>query len=169
MLAIAADINVTVDQIIDPEAGRFVLPTKRRTKYPKAHIPRWLIILACVLFVRLDFMFGTTVVVLRGPEFVALGADSMAIGVTTDQSASSSECKIRQINKIFVAAAGANGQPSGFNVFEIARKLSTGRTDATTIATFRRKNAVSEAALVRYGRNGVAFAVQFRPAQLDQA
>jgi len=30
------------------------------------------------------------------------------------------------------------------------------------VATFRRKNAVSEAALVRCGRNGVAFAVQFR-------
>jgi hypothetical protein len=37
------------------------------------------------------------------------------------------------------------------------------------LATFRRKNAVSEAALVRCGRNGVVFAIQFRPAQIDQA
>lgn len=29
----------------------------------------------------------------------------------------------------------------------------------TLLATFRRKNTVSEAALVRCGRNGVAFAV----------
>jgi len=37
------------------------------------------------------------------------------------------------------------------------------------LATFRRKNAVSEAALVTCGRNGVVFAVQFRPAQFDHA
>ncbi len=41
--------------------------------------------------------------------------------------------------------------------------------DWDTLATFRRKNAVSEAALVRCGRNGVVFAIQFRPAQIDQA
>jgi len=37
------------------------------------------------------------------------------------------------------------------------------------LATFRRKKAVSEAAPVRGGRDGVAFAVQFCPAQFDQA
>ena len=37
------------------------------------------------------------------------------------------------------------------------------------LATFRRKNAVSEAALVRCGGNGIVFAIQFRPAQIDQA
>jgi glutathione synthase/RimK-type ligase-like ATP-grasp enzyme len=44
-----------------------------------------------------------------------------------------------------------------------------GRAVADWLATFRRKNAVSEAALVRCGRNGVVFAIQFRPAQIDQA
>jgi hypothetical protein len=58
----------------------------------------------------------------------------MVIGVTADQIASLSECKIQQINKIFVGAAGAIGQTTGFNVFEIARKVSAGRTDATAIA-----------------------------------
>ena len=38
-----------------------------------------------------------------------------------------------------------------------------------SLATFRRKNAVSEAALVRCGGNGIVFAIQFRPAQIDQA
>jgi hypothetical protein len=37
------------------------------------------------------------------------------------------------------------------------------------LATFRRKNAVSEPALVTCGRNEVVFAVQFRLAQFDQA
>jgi len=38
-----------------------------------------------------------------------------------------------------------------------------------SLVTFRRKNAVSEAAPVRGGGDGVAFAVQFCPAQFDQA
>jgi len=42
-------------------------------------------------------------------------------------------------------------------------------TQARRLVTFRRKNAVSEAALVRCGGNGIVFAIQFRPAQIDQA
>src|SRR6266550_542312 len=40
--------------------------------------------------------------------------------------------------------------------------------DYRHLATFRRKNAVSEATLITCGRNGVVFAVQFHPAQVDQ-
>jgi hypothetical protein len=46
-------------------------------------------------------------------------------------------------------------------------KVST-QGDTISLATFRRKNGVSEAALVRCGRNGVVFAVQFRHAEVDQ-
>src|SRR6266852_5676723 len=42
------------------------------------------------------------------------------------------------------------------------RAIFSAHSRRKKLATFRRKNAVSEAALVRCGRNGVAFAVQFR-------
>jgi hypothetical protein len=52
-------------------------------------------------------------------------------------------------------------QPSPQIYWLSTAKLKIG-VSQQALATFRRKNTFSEAALVRCGRNGVVFAVQFR-------
>lgn len=128
MLAVAPSINV------DSEPGRFVLPIRRLLKHPQSHALRYLIVFFLIFFDQQDSMFGTTVVVLRGPEYVVLGSDSKITSVTGNQTASSLGCKIRQIHKIFVGVAGAAGQAGSFDVFEVARKAATGKTDVIAIA-----------------------------------
>src|SRR5881397_3350982 len=48
-------------------------------------------------------------------------------------------------------------------------KYSRPELNGVFLATFRRKNAVSEATLITCERNGAVFAVQFRLAQFDQS
>jgi hypothetical protein len=68
---------------------------------------------------------------------------------------------------ITIVALQLQGLAQHLDSVQVTLALKDGKTTYRTgegivLATFPRKNAVSEAALVRCGRNGVAFAVQFR-------
>jgi len=87
-----------------------------------------------ISLVILNPAFATTVVVLRGPDYVILGADSRVTDVNGDQTGSSSTCKIRQFDKVYFALAGPVGDGRGFDVFELAARIANGRTDVVGIA-----------------------------------
>lgn len=77
---------------------------------------------------------ATTVVVLRGPDYVILGSDSKTTEVKGDQTASSLACKIRQFGEVAFAAAGAVGDGKEFDVFRVAAGSAKGRADVVAVA-----------------------------------
>jgi 20S proteasome alpha/beta subunit len=78
-----------------------------------------------ISLVILNPALATTVVVLRGPDYVILGADSRVTDVDGDQTGSSSTCKIRQFDNVYFALAGPAGDGRGFDVLNSRHELRT--------------------------------------------
>jgi hypothetical protein len=133
---IRTDVNVIGAQIVDSKSRRFVLPPQSRTKQANSHIFR-LITILLVFFSLGDCLSGTTVVVLRGPNYAILGSDSMVTLVTGGTRTSAKACKIQQVNRVFVSAAGAVGPAFGFDAIEIARRAVNSK--ATTLIAIANK------------------------------
>ncbi len=77
---------------------------------------------------------ATTIIAVRTPTFVVLGADSKAEFVLRDQKTPLSVCKILQTKGIFVGVGGFTADTSGFNAPDLVRKAAMGGGDITAIA-----------------------------------
>jgi hypothetical protein len=131
--SVIANINIAIHEIINAESSVIVFPAVRGSKNTKAHVLWWTVTVALVIITGAGLCSGTTVVAVRGNDYVVLGSDSMIIVTTADRNVSLPGCKIQQMNKVFFGAAGVLGGP-GFNAYEIARKASINGADTVAIA-----------------------------------
>ncbi len=131
--AVIANIDIAIHQVIDSESSVIVFPAVRGSKNTKAHVLWCAVTLALLILAGAGRCGGTTVIAIRGDDYVVLGSDSMIIAMRADRNVSLPGCKVQQMNKVFFGAAGVLGGP-GFNAYEIARKASMKGADTVAIA-----------------------------------
>jgi hypothetical protein len=130
---VVANIHIAVHKVVNPESSVVVFPAQRGPKDTKAHVLWRAVALAVLILAGGNSCGGTTVVAIRGDDYVVLGSDSMIIQTTGDRNVSMPACKIQQMSGVFFAAAGVFGGP-GFNAYEIAKEASSKGADTVTTA-----------------------------------
>jgi hypothetical protein len=77
--------------------------------------------LVILMLLQPIFVPATTMIAIRGPNYVVLASDSLMTGTLKDQKTAVSGCKIQQIKNVFVGVAGTFAGDTGFNAYNLAR------------------------------------------------
>jgi hypothetical protein len=99
------------------------LSADRRTKNSRAHMFWMSFLLSLFYFGAVSSTgSGTTIVAVRAPNFVVLGADSLVAAMGNDKGAPLLGCKIIQDGKVFVGVAGIFADNRGSEAYDLAKR-----------------------------------------------
>ena len=90
--------------------------------------------------------FATTIVVLKTPSEIVVGADSMGVYITGERQISNRFCKIHRIDNFFIASAGFFDTRAGqrLNIKEVVARVAR-KSDSLTAAVNRSSSAIAKA------------------------
>lgn len=127
-------INIVVCQVVNPKSCFIILPPVRKPKNSKPHSLWRPILLAVLILITEGHGIATTLVAVRGPDYVVLASDSRIGLIYTQKMNRVAGCKIQQFGTFFIGISGIATDPRGFNAYDLVRKVSVQAGSLAAIA-----------------------------------